>query len=223
MSIRVLQISKYYFPFLGGTEQVARDICSALSNNKDIEQKIICFNEDSLTDGYKCNKSETKIDLVDGIEIIRCGYEFKVSSQAISLRYKNELKKIMNFFKPNIIILHYPNPFVTSLLLKYKKQPFKLLVYWHLDITKQKILKHLFKWQNIKLINRADLILGATPKHLDESEYSHYFEGKKYILPYKKNEKNLQITEIEKEKAKNIKEKYKEKKNRDFYRQTCSV
>lgn len=55
---------------------------------------------------------------------------------------------------------------------------FKLYVYWHLDITKQKNLKKLFKRQNLALINRADKIVGATPKHVDESEFSYAF-GKK--------------------------------------------
>ena len=34
----------------------------------------------------------------------------------------------MDEFKPNIIILHYPNPFVTHYLMKYKSRDFKLLV-----------------------------------------------------------------------------------------------
>ena len=43
--IKVLQISKYYYPFIGGIEQVARDISRSLDRNI-FQQKIICFNED---------------------------------------------------------------------------------------------------------------------------------------------------------------------------------
>ena len=42
---RVLHISKYYYPYIGGTEQVARDVVNAL-NGENIEQKVICFNAD---------------------------------------------------------------------------------------------------------------------------------------------------------------------------------
>ena len=46
---RVFHISKYYYPFLGGTEQVARDVVKALIDTG-AKQKVICFNEDA-TDG----------------------------------------------------------------------------------------------------------------------------------------------------------------------------
>lgn len=40
---RVLHISKYYYPFSGGTEQIARDVVLALKDG--YEQKIIAFND----------------------------------------------------------------------------------------------------------------------------------------------------------------------------------
>lgn len=204
----MLQISKYYYPFLGGTEQVARDIASAVRKLDNVEQKIICFNETAAVGEYVCRKNETVHDFVDGIEVIRCGYQLKFSSQAISLSYGKELDKLMKEFKPDIVILHYPNPYVTHFLLKYKKQKFRLWVYWHLDITKQRILKHLFHKQNVDLIQRADKVLGATPKHLDESAFTNLFEGKKQILPYTIDEKSLIITREEIDKAEAIRKQY---------------
>lgn len=201
---KVLQISKYYYPFLGGTEQVARDMATAMSKMDNIEQKIICFNEDAAIGDNVCKRRETVHDWIDGVEVTRCGYQLKLSSQSLSSSYKKELDKLMTGFKPDIVILHYPNPFVTHFLLKYRKQNFKLWVYWHLDITKQKILKHLFYKQNVTMINRADKVLGATPMHLNESAFSELFEGKKQILPYTIDEKNLTITKEEIEKAEKI-------------------
>lgn len=198
------------YPFRGGTEQVAQDIAHALTK-LGISQKIICFNEDA-SDGVKtCHHKDTIKDTYDGVEVIRCGYEFKVASQALSLSYPRELKKVMDEYKPTVIILHYPNPYVTHFLLKYKKRNFRLFVYWHLDITRQKHLKKLFYKQNIDLINRATKILGATPAHVNESEFTTDFGDKKYILPYTIDEKSLIISEEEKEKAQQIKKKYSNK------------
>lgn len=205
---KVLQISKYYFPFLGGTEQVARDIAKALNNYEDVEQKIICFNEDAKLDGYVNHHEETVKEEVDGVEVIRCGYVAKYASQALSTSYGRELKKVVNEFDPDLIILHYPNPFVTYYLLKYIKPHCKLAVYWHLDITKQKVLKHLFNGQNKKLIARSSKILGATPVHVNESAYSEVMGNKKYILPYAIDEKRLVISEEEKKRAEDIRKKY---------------
>lgn len=204
---RVLHISKYYYPFLGGTEQVARDMVKALIGTG-AKQKVICFSEDASDGQTTCKHGETRTDVIDGVDVIRCGYFLKARSQAVSSTYGRELKKVMDEFKPNIIILHYPNPFVTHYLMKYKSSNFKLLVYWHLDITKQKLLKHLFYGLNLALINRADKILGATPKHVDESAFTPQFGDKRYILPYMIDESNLVITEEEKEVGKRIKEKY---------------
>ena len=204
---RVLHISKYYYPFLGGTEQVARDMVKALIDTG-AKQIVICFNEDASDGETTCKHGETRTDVVDGIDVIRCGYFLKARSQAISLTYGRELKRVMDEFKPNIVVLHYPNPFVTHFLMKYKSRDFKLLVYWHLDITKQKLLKHLFHGQNLALIDRADKILGATPKHVDESAFTPKFGEKRYILPYMIDENNLVITQEEIEEGERIKEKY---------------
>lgn len=208
MKKKVLQISKYYFPFIGGTEQVARDIANALKPCDDIEQKIFCFNEDASVGGITTKKNETVLDTVDGVEVIRCGYTVKVSSQSISTTVPTQLKKVMDEFQPDIIILHYPNPYVTHYLLKYKERNFKLVIYWHLDITKQKVLKHLFHHQNLELIKRADRILGATPKHIDESFYTPQFGTKREILPYAIDEERLKISEEEKAQATRIRKKY---------------
>ena len=53
---KILHISKYYYPFIGGVEEVAADITLALKG-EDYEQKIICFNEDSTTDGVTTHGS----------------------------------------------------------------------------------------------------------------------------------------------------------------------
>lgn len=204
---RVLHISKYYYPFLGGTEQVARDMVKALIGTG-AEQKVICFNEDASDGQMTCRHGETTMEIIDGVEVYRCGYLLKARSQAISTTYGKTLKCLMDEFRPNVVILHYPNPFVTHYLLKYKDRDFKLLVYWHLDITKQKILKHLFHGQNLTLIARADKILGATPMHVNESEFTPQFGDKRYILPYMIDESNLNITDEEIEAGKQIKEKY---------------
>lgn len=44
---KVLQIPNYQYPHIGGIEQVARDIADSLLDDKEIEQKMICFNEDA--------------------------------------------------------------------------------------------------------------------------------------------------------------------------------
>ena len=137
---KVLHISKYYYPFRGGTEQIAQDCVNSLVGK--YEQKVICFND----------KNEDKTDTVDGIEVIRCAVFKTIASQGLSKSMGGKLKETISSFKPDIIIFHYPNPFVAHYLLKYIPKSCKLAIYWHLDIVKQKILKQFFVGQNKRLV-----------------------------------------------------------------------
>lgn len=204
---KILQISNYFYPNIGGIEQVARDIVRAL-NEENIEQKLICFNEDAADKDHICHRKETVHDIVDNVEIIRCGCQTKIASQSLSLAYPSELKKVLKEFSPDIVIFHYPNPFVASFLLRQLSQETKLVIYWHLDITKQKILKNLFHLQNLKLIKRADRIVGATPKHIEESAYTSYFGNKKSLLSYMIDESSLLISDDEIKAANEVRKKY---------------
>ena len=209
--IKVLQVVSGFYPRIGGIEQVAMDILNALKTNENVEQKIICFNEDAAIGDVKTRRKETVHDKVNGVDIIRCGCIAKVASQLISLTYPRELKKVMKNFEPDIIIFHYPNPYLAAFLLPKIKKNTKLIVYWHLDITKQKLLRKLFHGQNLSLIKRAYKIVGATPMHINESAYTKYFGDKKELLPYMIDEKSLIMSKEEIQNAKKIKEKYKGK------------
>lgn len=208
---KILQISNYYYPNIGGIEQVARDISNALKDEPGFEQKVICFNENSSDGDYVCRRKETTHEYIDNVEIIKCGCVTKVASQSLSLTFGRELRKLMKDYDPDIIIFHYPNPFQAFYLLKYKRKDFKLLLYWHLDITKQKILKHLFHHQNLELIKRMDFVLGATPMHVDTSEFTKEFGSKKKVLPYMIDTAKLQLSPEEEKLADEIRKKYEEK------------
>lgn len=197
--MKILQISNYYKPHIGGIEQVAHDISESLLNN--YEQKIICFSEDK----------EDKVEMIDGVEVYKCGYFKKISSQALSFSYSKIMKKVMNEFNPDIVIFHFPNPFVAHYLLKYRKRNFKLIVWFHADIVNQKILGKFFIGQTKKLLSRADKIITTSPIYRDTSESLKLFYGKCVVIPCCINEKRLELSENIAVKTEKIKEEYKEK------------
>lgn len=172
--MRILTVCSYYYPHVGGIEQVARDCVNALKSEH--EQRVVCFH----------HEKGDKTDEIDGVRVDRAGCFAKISSQSLSLHVKKLLRRVFKEFRPEVVIFHYPNPFLAHYLLKIlKKFPAcKLLLYWHLDITKQKILGKFFRGQNIRLCKRAEYVLGATPKHLEESAYYAYFKDHCKLLPY---------------------------------------
>lgn len=179
---------------------MARDCVNALKNK--YEQKVICFNHEK---GYKT-------DSVDEVEIIRAGCFAKIASQSLSISYGKYLKQIMRDFRPDIILFHYPNPFAGHYILKYlKKKNIKLILWWHLDITKQKILGKLFERQNYGLLDAANSVIATSPNYIEGSKYLSQYKGKCSIIPCCVNSERLRLTEAHIAKAKEIKQRYKEK------------
>lgn len=181
--MKILHIPNYYYPHIGGIEQTARDIVNSV---EDAEQRVFCFN------GGKKNVE----DEVDGIDVVRCGSFIKISSQSLSFSYGKRLKKQFKEFLPDIVIFHYPNPFAAHYLLKrLKKYPYcKLILWWHLDITKQKILGKFFKGQSERLLKRAEKIVATSPNYLEGSPFLSRYSQKCVIIPSCINEDRLKMT-----------------------------
>ena len=197
---KVLHISKYYFPFSGGTEQIARDVVLSLKDS--CEQKVIAFNDGK----------EDKIDFVDDIEIIKCGCFAKISAQSLSISYRKQLHKVIEEFNPDIVIFHYPNPFVASFLLKELKNiDIKLVVYWHLDIIRQKFLRVLFNGQNRKLLERADKVIATSPNYIEGSKWLQSVKEKCVVVPNCINVERMELSAEIKERAEKIRKENKGK------------
>lgn len=198
---KILHISKYYYPFSGGVEQIARDCVLAL--NESYKQKIIAFSETS--ENEKC--------VVDGVEVIKCGVCAKISSQALSTKYGAAFHRLMAEFKPDIVIFHYPNPFVAYYLLKELKnrKDVKLVIYWHLDIIRQKFLRVFFQDQNKKLLERANVVVATSPNYIEGSEWLTSVREKCIVIPNSVNIDRMNISNEIINRANEIREKYKGK------------
>lgn len=191
---KVLHISKYYSPFVGGVEQIARDCVLALQGK--VDQKIICF------DHVKGRKDSTAV--VDGVDVIRCTQEVLVASQAMGRSYPGRLKKVIKEYDPDIVIFHYPNPFVSHFLLQCLPKKTKLIVWWHLDIYKQKVLKYFFYHQNRKLLSRTDKVIATSPNYIEGSPWLSSVRDKCVVIPNCIDENRLQITDEIKKRAEDI-------------------
>lgn len=198
--MKILQICNYYFPHVGGIEQVAKDVATSLKGEGEYTQKVFCFNHE--------NKDKTEI--IDGTEVVRAGSFAKISSQSISLSYGKLLKKTFKDFNPDVVIFHYPNPFAAMYLLNnLKKRPnCKLILYWHLDITKQKILGKFFVGQTNRLLNRAEKVIATSPNYLHGSKHLPDYREKCVVIPNCVNDERVKITEEVVARAKKITSEY---------------
>lgn len=197
---RILHIPNYYKPHIGGIEQTCHDIVDACGN--EYEQKVICFSADK----------KTTIENIDGVEVVKCGVWKKILSQSISFSYKKLLKKMMREFQPEIVIFHYPNPFVAHYLKKYfKNKNIKWIVWYHADIIKQKVIRLFFENQTKKVLKRADKIIATSPIYKETSKNLIKFSTKTEVIPSCINVNRLLMTEEDMVVSDKLRQKYKDK------------
>ena len=195
--MKILHISNYYHPHIGGIEQVARDCVSAV--REDAGQRVFCFH----------SQKGDRRDMVDGVEVVRAGSFVKVASQSLSFSYGKLLRREMKAFAPDIVVFHFPNPFGAHYLLKcLKKSRAKLIVWWHLDITKQKLLKKLFRGQTLRLLKRADKIVATSPNYIEGSEFLPAFREKCVVIPNCAADSRVSLSDEEKRRAEELKRRY---------------
>ncbi len=192
--MKVLQITKRYYPYRGGIEQVTQDIANSLTQYENV---VVAYN----------HEKGNRVDTVENAKVYRIGCQLNLRSQPIAFGYGKQLKRIFQQEKPEVVIFHYPNPFASHFLLKYLPKNVKLVVYWHADIVKQKLLKKLFIGQTKKLLKRADVIAAATPIHVDKSEFLPVYREKVQIIPYCVNVNRFVETDAVKNSTKEIKQK----------------
>ena len=122
-----------------------------------------------------------------------------------------KFKDLLKTFKPDYIVFHYPNPFFASILLRNIPKETKLILYWHLDITRQKILGKIFHLQNLALLKRADKIIATSPNYIEGSKYLSQYRSKCQVIPNCIDENRLAKTPKAVELAEKIKQEIKGK------------
>lgn len=128
--MRILHISKYYYPYIGGVENTCKYLVEGTSIH---ETAVVCFNE--------ANKDV--VDEVNEHKVYRVATWINVARQALSLSYFPMLRKAIREFKPDVIHFHWANPFPAAVLLTVIPKDVKLVIHWHMDIIKHIVIRHI--------------------------------------------------------------------------------
>lgn len=191
----ILHISKYYYPDLGGIENVAQQLAEGLTEYHNV---VICFSHDK----------QTHYDKVDNIDVIRVGVLMSAFSQDLSPMYYAVLKKTIEKYRPDAIHLHCPNPFVYPLVLRLCPPSVKIILHWHSDILGKGLVYKLVKGLERKMIERADYILATSPNYIDDSEPINRFHEKIRVLPNAVQTMALDLKPEDEKAIREIRERY---------------
>jgi len=147
--LRVLQVGKFYAPYRGGMETYLKDLCDGLRHAVDLE--VLVAN----------TTRETVHETVEGIPVTRVAAHGRVKATSIAPGYLQELART----PADVVHLHAPNPMAELALLAAPRRA-KVVVTWHSDVVRQRVLGRLYRPVSRRLLARADAICVATPNHV---------------------------------------------------------
>ena len=188
--MRVLHISKYYFPYLGGVESICKYLVERMPQHI---TSVVCFN----------SQRKNAVDEVNGHRVYRVGILLNIARQALSLSYRNGLQWAILAEKPDVIQFHWANPFPAILLRLVMPKDVKLVLHWHMDIIRQWYLYWAVRPWEKWLIKRADHIVVTSPQYRDGSKPLKKVKEKVRIVP---NSIDESVFELQAEDEKRIQE-----------------
>ncbi len=156
--MKVLHLGKYDFRTEhGGIESVCKNMYQYFRfGNAEQQQHAHYF--------LFFSRSKTSAELQDGnCTFYTAGLNMQVGSTSVSLTYLQQYFKIYDQF--DIIHVHVPNPI--AFLAIYLKQPKgKIIVHWHSDIVKQKLVYPFFRIVEKKVLQAASAIIATSQNYV---------------------------------------------------------
>ena len=151
--MKILQVGKFY-PIRGGVEKVMLDLTEGLSA-RGIDCDMLCA----------CEQAQ-EIRLNEHGRILCAKSLMKLAATMISPSMVFTLRRIAKEY--DIIHVHHPDP-MACLALFLSGYKGKVVLHWHSDILKQKVLLKFYRPLQNWLIQRADVIVGTTPVYVQNS------------------------------------------------------
>lgn len=168
--MRVLQISKFYPPVMGGIETVACELTEGL-NRCGIVTDVLCSHQ---------RLWNTQDKATSGYSICRSGSLGILSSTSISPIMPWHLMRLSK--DREIIHLHMPDP-MAAMAVWLAQPPGRLVVHWHSDVIRQRWALKLYMPLQEWILRRADMVIATSHAYLDESFPLQPWRHKVSVVP----------------------------------------
>jgi glycosyltransferase involved in cell wall biosynthesis len=165
---RVMHLATYSVPHVGGVEMHMHELCKALSTQVDIRE---------IGGGGPRFRSAQHV--IDGFPVTQLATPLTLRSATIC----PEIPLAIRSSKADLVHLHMPNPFgAAAYLLSGHRGP--LIVTWHFDVVRQRLMKKLFKPLFKRILNRAWAVVATSPNIARSSEMLQEFSDRVRVIPY---------------------------------------
>ena len=168
--MKILQISKLYYPWIGGMERIVQNVAEGLRNRVDMKV-LVCQ-----------SRGKRAVEWINGVEIIRAGSLGIFFSMPVSFSFPFYLRELSR--DRDLLLFHMPFPLADIAYQWSRIKGKKIVVWWHSDIIKQKVLFYFYRPFLISFLKKADKIIVATPRHIDSSDVLKHFRSRCEVIPY---------------------------------------
>jgi len=168
--VRVLHISKFYPPVMGGIESVAWELTEGL-NRAGIHTSVLCSNQ-----AARSSREQTAA----GYTVLRAGSWGQWLSTSMAPAMFLHLSRMAA--EADLVHLHMPDPMAAAALWAVRPRV-PVVVHWHSDVIRQrralKAYEPLQRW----VLARADAIIATSPPYAEASAPLQPWRAKVAVIP----------------------------------------
>lgn len=168
--MKVLHVSKFFPPVMGGIESVAWELVEGL-NRQGITTQVLCAHHQAFGVHQQAPA---------GYDIWRTGSWARVLSTSICPAMPLQLARLAR--KVDVIHVHMPDPMSAAALWMLQPRA-KLVVHWHSDVIRQRRALRLYEPLQRWVLNRADAVLATSPPYAGTSQALQRCAGKVTVVP----------------------------------------
>ena len=165
--LRILHIGKFYPPYKGGMETHLHTLCERIRDRVDVRVVV-------------ANTTRGRTDEVIGdVPVTRLGTLVNLGAAP----YTPGLARFIREAEADIVHLHWPHP---TAVLAYLKSRYRgrLVVTYHSDIVRQRVLGFAFRPFLHALLERAGAIICTSPNYIDTSPVLAAHRSRCHVLPF---------------------------------------
>ncbi len=164
--MKVLQLGKFYDPYVGGMETVLKEICESLADRVDFQ--VVVANTRARTEHEDKRVPVTRVASIG-----------KLFSCSMAPTYPLWARK----FDADLIHVHIPNP-LAELSALIADPDIPVVAQFHSDVVRQRNLLRLYGPFLDAFYRRANSIIVPTPRHIEISAFVSRYREKCHVVPF---------------------------------------
>ena len=168
--MRVLQVSKFYPPVMGGIEAVAWELTEGL-NRAGVRTDVLCSAQ-----AWR----GTRETATTGYEVCRAGRWGMLLSTSMTPSMPAQLARMAR--SADLVHLHMPDPMAAAALWMVNPRV-PVVVHWHSDVIRQRRALRLYEPLQTWVLQNAAAIIATSPPYAESSQPLRAWRAKVAVIP----------------------------------------